>query len=171
MSRILSGLLLLGLAFGTNASPSGWAQDKPAKAPQSLPGQKGGSASSEPEAAAVAVEIAKAIPPADRDNLKHYWAGVQSRTGQQWLRVRAAKTAADAVKITCWIHTDGRVTGLAVEHGSGNAVVDRAARAAIAESAPYDPFPYGIAVDQVKVRFTFGSSAPPPPGVPAGPVH
>ncbi len=125
----------------------------------------------------MAVEIVKQIPPADRENLRGYWAGVQSKTGQRWLRAAAAKRAAassDQVKIIGWIHTDGRVTGLTVERGSGNAAVDHAAMGAISGAAPYEPFPYGIAVDEVKVRFTFGTGAPAPgtPGAPQPtPIH
>jgi len=179
MSQIKVGVVALGLALGLVAIPCGWAQANPS----SLAGQKGGAAAapqkgdkaasgqkeqdaktSEPEAAAVGVEIVNSIPPDDRQNLKGYWAGVQNKTGQRWQHTAAAKAAvgSDEVKITGWIHTDGRVTGLAVEHGSGKASVDRAAMGAINGSAPYEPFPYGIAVEQVKVRFTFGSGAPAP---------
>jgi len=185
MSRIRTGVVF-GLALGLVAIPYGWAQSNPT----SLPGQKGGAnAPQKPEkappgqkgqdeksadqdqGAAVAVEIASSIPPEDRNNLKAYWAVVQSKTGQRWQHAPAAKTVvgSDAVKITGWIHTDGRVTGLAVEHGSGKTAIDRAAMAAISGSAPFEPFPYGIAVDQVKVRFTFGSSVP-APGTPGGPA-
>jgi TonB family protein len=161
MNRISGSVLMLGLVLGVIAIPCGRAQEKPGKAPPALPGQKGSNANpAEQESGAVVVEIAKPIPPADRENLKGYWAGVQSKTGQRWLRTATAKTAgSDEVKITGWIHTDGRVTGLAVEHGSGKAAVDRAAMSAISGAAPYDPFPYGIAVEQVKVQFTFGSGA------------
>ncbi len=166
MNRIFSSVLVLGLAVGVIAIPCGRAQEKPSKAPPALPGQKGGNANpAEQEQGAVAVEIVKPIPPADRENLQGYWGGVQSKAGQRWLRTAAAKTAAaasDQLKITGWIHTDGRVTGLTVEHGSGNTAVDRAAMAAITGAAPYEPFPYGIAVDQVKVRFTFGSGGAAP---------
>lgn len=176
MKRRFSGVRMVVLALGVLAIPCGWAQEKPGKAPPALPGQKGTNANpAEQEQAAVAVEIATPIPPADRENLKGYWAGVRSKTGQRWLHTAAARTVgSDEVKITGWIHTDGRVTGLAVEHGSGKAAVDRAAISAISGAAPYEPFPYGIAVEQVKVRFTFGSSAPAPgtPGAPPPiPVH
>ena len=178
MNRIAGNVLVLGLALGVIAIPCGRTQEKPGKALPALPGQKGSNANpAEQEQGAVAVEIVKSIPPADRENLQGYWAGVQSKTGQRWLRMAAAKTAAaasDQVKITGWIHTDGRVTGLKVERGSGNATVDRAAMGAITGAAPYEPFPYGIAVEQVKVRFTFGTGAPAPgtPGAPPPtPVH
>lgn len=174
MSRILSSVLVLGLALGVIAIPCGRAQEKPGKAPPALPGQKGSNTNpaEQQEQGAVAVEIAKPIPPADRENLKGYWAGVQSKIQQRWQRA-AAKTAAstDEVKIIGWIHTDGRVTSLAVERGSGKGSVDRAAMSAISGSAPYDPFPYGIAVDEVKVRFTFGSGGAAPGAAPPAVVH
>jgi TonB family protein len=172
---MVSRLLLLGVALGAAAIPCGYAQDKPGKTPPALPGQKAHDANSAPEAAPVGVETVTPIPPADRDNLKSYWLAVGMRTGQRWQRTAAAKTAGSgAVTVTGWIHTDGRVTGLALEHRSGKASVDRAAMEAIAGSAPYDAFPYGIAVEQVKVRFSFGTFAAPPgtPGAePVRPVH
>jgi TonB family protein len=176
MNRISGSVLVLGLALGVMAIPCGRAQEKPGKAPPALPGQKGSNTNpaEQQEQGAVAVEIAKPIPPADRENLKGYWAGVQGKIQQRWQRAAAAKTAAaasDQVKIIGWIHTDGRVTGLAVERGSGNAAVDRAAMSAISSSAPYDPFPYGIAVDEVKVRFTFGSGGAAPGAAPPAVVH
>jgi TonB family protein len=200
MNTIVHRVLVLGLAMGMLAIPCGRAQEKPEtppplpgqtgstepappqkpekptqqkleKAPP-LPGQKGADVkSAEQEQGGVTVAIVNRIPSEDKENLKGYWAGVESRVGQSWQHAAAAQKVTDAVKITGWIHTDGRVTGLAVEHGSGNASVDRAARAAITGSAPYDPFPYGIAVDEVKVRFTFGSTATGPEGAPPTPVH
>ncbi len=41
MNRILSSVLVLGLALGVAAIPSGRAQEKPEKAPPALPEQKG----------------------------------------------------------------------------------------------------------------------------------
>jgi TonB family protein len=118
----------------------------------------------------VKVEIARPIPPEDRENLKGYWAEVRSKVGQRWQGEASASGAgSDPVKIICWIHTDGSVTGLTVEHRSGSPAVDRAAMDAITGAAPYDAFPYGIAEEQVKVRFTFGSSAA--TGAPPKVVH
>ncbi len=83
----------------------------------------------------------------------------------------ALADAQGEVKIVGWIHTDGSATGLAVEHLRATAAMDGQARAAITGSAPYDPFPYGIAVDEVKVRFTFGSNARAPVGVHRSPIE
>lgn len=189
MGRRMRSFCVLGLALGMMAIPSGGAQEKPAPPPPlaggrarganpsqqkpvkpapPLPGQKGGEGKPAQQGpAAVAVEIVNRIPPEDKDNLKGYWAGVETRTGERWQHMAEAKTATDAVRITGWIHTDGRITGLAVEHGSGKVSVDRAAVSAVAEAAPFDPFPYGIAVEEVKVRFTLGAGAA-APGTPGG---
>jgi len=112
------------------------------------------------EPATLEVEIVNPIPPVDRDNLKGYWTGVEGKTRERWMQIlpAAAKpplSTQGEVKIECWVHTDGRVTGMTLQGGSGNTALDRAAWVAITGSAPYDAFPYGIAVNQVKVRFTF----------------
>jgi TonB family protein len=96
----------------------------------------------------------------DRENLASYRAAVESRTKEQWLKVlpaqaRPPQSTPGEVKIICWVHTDGRVTNMTLEQASGKVALDRAAWAAITGSAPYDAFPYGIAVDQVRMRFTF----------------
>jgi TonB family protein len=125
----------------------------------------------------LAVNFVSRVAPADRENLKGYLAGLQSRTKDRWMAVlpAAAKpplSTPGEVKIVCWVHTDGRVTNIAIEQASGKAALDRAAWAAITGSSPYGAFPYGIAVDQVKVRFTFdynAGAAGAPPGVPLKP--
>jgi TonB family protein len=159
MRRISGGFIVLGLAM-VAGSLHAQAPSLPGKGTQTTPDQK------KPDATAstpgsVAVEIANQIPPADRDNLKGYWPVVQNKTKQQLVRVMpaAAKpplSTTGEVKIVAWLHTDGSLTGMTLEHPSGKVALDRAAWAAVAGSMPYDPFPYGIAVDQIKVRFTIG---------------
>jgi TonB family protein len=113
---------------------------------------------SEPEM--ISVALLNRIPDVDRGNLREYWPVVEGRTKELWMQrlPRQAKpplSDAGEVKIICWLHTDGRVTSMMLEQPSGNVALDRAAWAAITGSVPYDAFPYGISVNQVRVRFTF----------------
>lgn len=115
----------------------------------------------------VSVEFANNIPAEDRQNLRGYRSVLEKKTGQRWLGVFPALTKAPAstagpVSITCWVHTDGSVTGMAIERSSGKPALDRAALGAISGSVPYEAFPYGIAVDEVKMRFTFSYNGAPP---------
>lgn len=103
----------------------------------------------------LSVSFANSVPSEDRKNLEGYKATLAGKTKQRWLQAKPPSSMSAAVRITCWVHTDGRVTGMTLESRSGNAALDRAAMAAITGSAPYDAFPYGIAVDQVRMRFTF----------------
>lgn len=151
MNRMHGGALVLGLAILAGAAPSGRAQNPPGRE---------GQAETATEPAVLTVDVVNQIPPVDRENLKSYWAGVESKTKDRWTRgmpeaAKPPKSTPGEVKIDCWIHTDGRVTGMTLEQPSGNTALDRAAWAAITGTSPYDAFPYGIAVDQVKVRFTF----------------
>ena len=105
----------------------------------------------------MAVEIVKAIPPVDRENLKGYWAGVQGKTGSGGCARRRPKSRGrfgpgEDHRLDSHGWPGDRYGGGA---RSGNAALDRAAMGAITGAAPYESFPYGIAVDQVKVRFTF----------------
>jgi len=150
MKRIEGGVLVLALTLAAGAA--GQNAGSPAK------GAPGPNAA--PDAGSLTVEFANQIPPVDRQNLQSYRAGVESRTKGEWLRrlpaiAKPPQSPQGAVGITCWVHTDGRVTGMMLEQPSGKVVLDRAAWAAIVSSSPYDAFPYGIAVDQVKMRFTF----------------
>lgn len=182
MKRIQGGVLVLGWAlFAGSAYAQGLplagqkpqaqsGQKKHDTNPPPLPGQKGQDANAPGEAGGLSVEVVNRIPEADRDNLKAYWTDVESKTKERWLHTLAGPSKALAatqgqVKIVGWVHTDGSASGLVVEHPSGNKALDRAALNAITGSAPYDPFPYGIAVDEVKVRFTFDVS-----GGPSGPA-
>jgi TonB family protein len=132
-----------------------------------------------PELNTVSVELAGSVPPEDRKNLKDYWPVVESRTKQQWQAVLPAEakppvSRAGTVIIEGTVHTDGRVTGMSVKQPSGRPALDRAALAAITRSVPYEAFPYGIAVDEAKVRFTFvyNQGAVTPLGGPsASPIH
>jgi TonB family protein len=136
------------------------ADGKPAQKGKALPEEPQGAARAPSDPETLTVEVVNRIPPVDRDNLKGYWPTVEDRTKAQWMHAlptlaKPPQSVGGEVMITCWIHTDGRVTNLATEQASGKTALDRAARAAITGSAPYDAFPYGIAVDQVRVRFTF----------------
>jgi TonB family protein len=180
MKRIHGGVLVLGLALFAGSAyaqapplPGQKPQDQSGQKkretnpPSPLPGQKGQDENAPGEAGGLSVEVVNRIPAADRDNLKAYWPDVESKTKERWLHTLSgpSKSLADTqgeVKIVGWIHTDGSASGLVVEHTSGNKALDRAALRAITGSAPYDPFPYGIAVDEVKVRFTFDVSGGPP---------
>jgi len=122
-----------------------------------------------PEPNTVSIGLAGQVPPEDRKNLKDYWPALESRTKQQWLTVLPAEarppvSRPGTVVIEGVVHTDGRVTGMALKQPSGRPALDRAAWAAITRSMPYEAFPYGIAVDEAKVRFTFvynqGSATP-----------
>jgi TonB family protein len=113
-----------------------------------------------PAPEALSVEFANRIPPVDQENLQSYRTALESRTKERWLQALPAlakppQSTPGIVTITCWVHTDGRVTGMAIEKPSGKAALDRAASGAITGSSPYDAFPYGIAVDEVRMRFTF----------------
>jgi TonB family protein len=162
MKQMQSGVLVLALLAGLG--PLGSAQHKP------LPTQPAPAPGAVPEAAALTVDVVSRIPSVDRENLKNYWTGVESRTKERWMQglpadAKPPESAAGQVKITAIVHTDGRVTNVAVESSAGKASLDRAARLAIMNTAPFDAFPYGIATDAVKVRFTFvynGGAAPPP---------
>lgn len=119
------------------------------------PAKEAPAADSTSGAELVSVDFANQIPEVDRANLQDYKATLESRTNQRWLHVKPPAATPGQVKITCWVHTDGRVTGMTLQQPSGKVALDRAAWATITGSAPYDAFPYGIAVDEVKVRFTF----------------
>jgi len=143
------------MAEGSSAGGGNQAQKSKA-----LPTQPPAAAKPAGDPETLAVEVANQIPPVDHDNLKAYWPVVEDRTKAQWMHglpalAKPPQLTAGEVRITCWVHTDGRVTNLAVEQSSGKAALDRAALAAITATSPYDAFPYGIAVEQVKVRFTF----------------
>lgn len=130
-----------------------------------------------PDPESLRVELLNQIPSVDRSNLHDYWASVESRTKDRWIQelpelAKPPVSTPGLVKIDCWLHTDGRVTNMVLEHPSGKVALDRAAWAAITGSVPYDAFPYGISVPQVKVRFTFtyngGVGGAPPGALPGG---
>lgn len=168
MKRMHGGVLVLALLAGR--APWGSAQHKP------LPTQPAPAAAPDaaPEMAALTVDVVGRIPSVDRENLKKYWPAVEIRTKERWMQglpadAKPPESAAGQAKITAIVHTDGRVTNVAVESSAGKASLDRAARLAIVNAAPFDAFPYGIATDAVKVRFTFvyngGAVAPAAPSV------
>jgi TonB family protein len=167
---LVMALMVLGFQAGT-AEGSSAGGGNPAQKSKALPMQPPAPAKPAGDPETLAVEVANQIPPVDRDNLKAYWPVVEDRTKAQWMHglpalAKPPQLAAGEVRVTCWVHTDGRVTNAAVEQSSGKAALDRAALVAITGSAPFDPFPYGIAVEQVKVRFTFvyngGATSVPP---------
>jgi len=169
MKALRDGALFVAVALMAGAL-AGVAQNPgPSK---TLPG-----AGPAPEARSVSVEVVNQVPPVDRQNLQTYWTGVASRTKEHWLLpalARPPQSTPGEVKIECWVHTDGSVTGMHLEQPSGKPALDRAALAAIRNSLPYDAYPYGISVDQVRVRFTFvyngGASGAPLPGSAEKPV-
>ena len=165
MKRLRVGSLVFALAVLAAAVPAALAQNPPAPAAGAPEAKE-----APPEPAILKVEVANRIPPVDKGNLQSYWADVESQIKGQWMQVlpAAAKPPASTpgtVKYLAWVHTDGRVTGVVLEQPSGNAALDRAARAALTASAPLEAFPYGISVQQVKARFIFiynGGAVPGP---------
>jgi TonB family protein len=150
-----SGFALLWLAIMATAAATGSAQNTQ-NAP--APPPKSPAAASSPET--VTADFTNTLLPEDRQNLRPYKAILEKKTTQSWLGILPAQakppvSTPGQVRITCWVHTDGRVTGMALEHSSGKVALDRAAWGAVTSSVPYQAFPYGIAVDQVRVRFTF----------------
>jgi TonB family protein len=154
------------LAVALMAGAAGWAQSS--SSPQE---------NTAPDPDTVHVQLVNRIPQVDRGNLTAYWPVVASRAKDQWMQTLPAVakppvSMAGEVKIVAWLHTDGRVTGMALEERSGKPALDRAAWSAITGAAPFDAFPYGISVNQVRVRFTFDynqgagipDNSPPPPG-------
>jgi len=171
MRKIRGAVAVLGLVLAGGWIVPARAQTVSPKGDQSPAGSKKHNETPAPQPAIVTVGIVSQVPQEDRENLKGYWGGVEERTKQRLLQSlpAAAKpplSTAGVVTIVGWIHTDGRATGMTVEHGAGNAALDRAALAAVTGAAPYGAFPYGIAVDQVKVRFSVefnpGTAAPVP---------
>jgi len=152
MNTIRAGSALLAFAAMLGTMAWGRAQTvspTPAAAVESHPA---------PEPETISVQLLNRIPEVDRSNLKQYWPAVEGRAKDQWLQAlpRLAKSLSPGeVRVVCWVHTDGRVTNVALEDRSGNASLDRSALAAVTGSAPFDAFPYGISVSQVRVRFTF----------------
>jgi TonB family protein len=149
-SEILA-LAFLAMAIG---APLGKAQNP------LTPAKRAPSAGAPSDQETLAVEVVSNLSAVDKSNLKLYWAGVESRTHSRWIQVLPAlakppQSTPGVVKIDCLVHTDGRVTGMTLEQASGKVALDRAGWAAITGSAPYDAYPYGISVEQVKVRFTF----------------
>jgi len=154
MKRMQGEILAMAFLAMAIGAPLGRAQNPPA------PAKGAPSAGAAADEETITVEIVTSLSPVDRSNLKGYWTGVESRTHSRWIQVLPAlakppQSTPGLVKIDCWVHTDGRVTGMTLEQASGKVALDRAAWAAITGSAPYDAYPYGIGVEQVKVRFTF----------------
>ncbi|MGB9030013.1 MAG: TonB family protein [Acidobacteriaceae bacterium] len=157
MRRMRGKILALAVLTMAIGAPLGKAQNPAA------PAKGAPSAGTAADEETLAVEVVTSLSPVDRSNLKTYWTGVENRTHDRWIQVLPAlakppQSTPGLVKIDCWVHTDGRVTGMTLEHPSGKAALDRAAWAAITGSAPYDAYPYGISVEQVRVRFTFAYS-------------
>lgn len=150
--------MILALALAAAAAP--WSSAQKAGSPAAPPAAQAPAVVQAPEPERLTVNLVNRVPDVDRSNLKAYWPVVEQRAKEQWMQIlpQAAKpplSTGGEVKILGWLHTDGRVTNLALEQRSGTAALDRAAWAAITGSAPFDAFPYGISVNQVRVRFTF----------------
>jgi len=163
------------LALGVIGNPVRASAGKAGEGAAALPGQKGSNTNPAEQQEQGAVsgrnrETDSARRPRESEGLLGGSAKQDPASGGSARRPKR-RHQTDEVKIIGWIHTDGRVTSLAVERGSGKGSVDRAAMSAISGSAPYDPFPYGIAVDEVKVRFTFGSGGAAPGAAPPAVVH
>jgi len=127
-----------------------------------------------PDPETVSVQVLTRLSPVDRQGLREYIPVLKRQTKDQWMTALPPEasppiSAAGTVQIDGSVHTDGRVTNLAITQSSGNKALDRAAWAAITGTT-YDSFPYGLTVDQVKVRFTFvynqGDAAAAPPAAP-----
>ncbi|HEX4310012.1 MAG TPA: TonB family protein [Acidobacteriaceae bacterium] len=161
MKRVNGGVLVMALmVLGFQAGMAEGSSAGQAQKSKALPMQPPAADKPAGDPETLVVEVVNHVPPVDRDNLKGYWPAVEDRTKAQWMHglpavAKPPQSVGGEVRVTCWVHTDGRVTNMAVEQTSGKSALDRAALAAISGSAPYDSFPYGIAVDQVKVRFTF----------------
>lgn len=159
----------LGLAVMMAGAQAGWAQQgAPAAKPAGTQAQ-----TPEENPNNVAVEPVGHLFGEDRSNLKDYWATVESRTKDSWKAVfpaaaRPPRAQGGVVKIEAVVHTDGRVTNMVLEQPSGKVQLDRAAWAAITRSVPYAAFPYGISVDEAKVRFTFSYNGGAGSAVPVG---
>lgn len=169
MKRLRGETLVLALAVLAAGVPAGMAQN-PAPAPAGAP-----HADEASDPAILKVELVSRVPPVDKGNLQPYWADVANQVKERWVQLLPAAARPPAstpgtVKYLGWIHTDGRVTGLTLEQPSGNAALDRAARAAITGSAPLEAFPYGISVQQVKARFIFIYNGGALPGSDRGPI-
>lgn len=146
---VIAGAVLLGQ--GQSSGPAAKGAPNASTAPD---------ANTAPDAETLAVAVVNSVPRVDRENLKGYWTDVETRTKQRWIQILPAlakppQSVSGTVTIVCWVHTDGRVTDLTLETKSGKAQLDRAALAAITSSMPFNAYPYGISVEQVKVRFTF----------------
>jgi TonB family protein len=153
MKLVCGKALVLGMAVVVGGAQAGWSQaDAPAaKTPAQAPeaGQN-----------SIAVDVVGHLFSEDQSNLRDYWPALQSRTKDTWLAGMPAEAEPPqllpaTVSILCVVHTDGSVSGLVLEQRSGKIALDRAARAAILRSAPYDAFPSGISTAKVRVRFTF----------------
>lgn len=149
--------LALSMAIILGGAPLAWSQ-------QSLPASTPSSAKPAPAPEAdpnsLTVDVVGHLFSEDQSNLKDYWQALEQRTKETWTGLMPPlalppQSTPGTVRIVCVVHTDGRISAMTIEERSGKAALDRAALAAIRQSAPYDAFPSGISTDQVKVRFTF----------------
>ncbi len=163
-----AGLVLAAVLFAGGAVLCASAQDKPAGAAVAPAKAK------TPDPETLSVQLLTRVSSADRDGLRQYLPIVKQQTKDQWLaalppEVAPPTSAAGTVQIDASVHTDGRVTNLIFKQPSGDKALDRAARMAITGAA-YDSFPYGLSVDQVRIRFTFvynqGNAVPAAPASP-----
>jgi TonB family protein len=156
MKKIKVGSAVLALAAMVGTAPCGRTQTVSQAATPAPAGVPVAHPAPDPET--IAVQLLNRVPDVDRGNLKAYWPEVEGRTKEQWMQAlpRLAKVLSPGeARIVCSLHTDGRVTNVVFEQRSGNGALDRSALAAVTASAPYDAFPYGVSVNQVRVRFTF----------------
>lgn len=146
--------LALGTLLLMGGSYLGWSQQNPPPPKTAVP------PAAEPDQNSMTVNVVGRLFSEDQANLKDYWPAIERRTKDAWQRVMPAlaqppQSVGGTVRILCVVHTDGSVTNMTLEQRSGKVALDRAAVAAIRQSAPFDAFPSGISTDKVRVRFTF----------------
>ncbi len=165
MKLIVARALALGTIMLTGAAHLGWSQQNP-PAPQTA-----APPAAEPDQNSMTLAVVGRLFSEDQANLKDYWPALEKRTKDTWQGIMPAvaqppQSVGGTVRIVCVVHTDGSVTDMTLEQRSGKAALDRAALAAIRQSAPFDAFPSGISTDKVRVRFTFlyngGTTVAPP---------
>jgi len=86
-----------------------------------------------------------------------YWAQVRARIDRKWVAppVELKGDRLLPVVLTFRLERSGQITDLEVEHPSGNAHFDEAAKRAILAATPLPPFPHRMAQAYQNLRFQF----------------